>query len=65
MVEFLRVRKVPLTRFEYPNEDGTSDKEAAMKLSQEFREIVKKDRDLHERVSLLLKYFPSKPAFGH
>lgn len=47
--EFLKVRKVPLRKFEY---SGTlSDADEANKLAAEFRTTVLTDRDLHERVS--------------
>ena len=50
----MKVRKVPLRRFEY---SGTlSDVDEANKLAAEFRTTVLTDRDLHERVSAVRAY---------
>ncbi|GAA6004818.1 ATP-dependent RNA helicase SPB4 [Rhodotorula paludigena] len=48
-VDFLSVRKIPLQRFKYDSQSGTSLAEEAEQLRGELRKEIRKDRDLHDR----------------
>ncbi|GAA5836175.1 hypothetical protein JCM9279_002217 [Rhodotorula babjevae] len=47
--DFLAVRKVPLQRFEYDSETGSTLSDEAEALRVEMHKVIRKDRDLHDR----------------
>lgn len=65
VADFLNIRKIPLQRFEYPSQgDSTLEQEAAA-VRDEMRQVILKDRDLHDRVRLLLLSIPAQLTSRH
>ncbi|BGP30662.1 ATP-dependent rRNA helicase spb4 [Rhodotorula toruloides] len=48
-VDFLNIRKIPLQRFEYPSQGGSTLEQEAQAVRDEMRQVILKDRDLHDR----------------
>ncbi|SCV71164.1 BQ2448_2752 [Microbotryum intermedium] len=67
-VEFLRVRKVPLIRMRYSEPSSKQEAQDEHLLFDQFRHVVLKDRDLHERgtkafVSFVKSYSKHEASF--
>ena len=56
------MRKVPLQRFEYESETGSSLSDEAEALRIEMHKVIRKDRDLHDRVRLSCPTACAPPA---